>query len=108
MYIVWNIIKYKALFTDGDGKYRLNIKKKLCMLVFLKFIGDYGCLILLMIQKPRWNLGQLFTRKTKNKTYSLSIYTLTFVDSKLMSGLFTSWAVSECVSYIWMLLFDAI
>lgn len=27
MYIVWNIIKYKALFTDGDGKYRLNIKK---------------------------------------------------------------------------------
>lgn len=28
MYIVWNIIKYKALFTDGDGKYRLNIKKK--------------------------------------------------------------------------------
>lgn len=45
--------------------------------------------------------------KTKNKTYSLSIYTLTFVDSKLMSGLFTSWSVSECVSYIWMLLFDA-
>lgn len=108
MYIVWNIIKYKALFTDGDGKYRLNIKKNLCMLVFLKFIGDNGCLILLMIQKPRWNLGQLFTRKTKNKTYSLSIYTLTFVDSKLMSGLFTSWSVSECVSYIWMLLFDAI
>lgn len=25
MYIVWNIIKYKTLFTDGDRKYRLNI-----------------------------------------------------------------------------------